>query len=273
MGAAVHDVHHGHGEDLGVGAADVFVEGLAEGVGGGVGGGEGDAEDGVGAELRLVLGAIDLDHQVVDADLVAGVGADEDGSDDGLHVADGGEHALAEEAGLAVDALGQGFGGDIGVAELVGLVFAGGGAGGNGSAAEGAVGETDVHLDGGITAGVDDLAGADAGDGGVAHVVMKLRSPLGREARERSGRRETREAQSGRREVSGRKCAQKIPAGRGGERGGRALRRGGGNPHFFFTPRAAPMRARRPVSRGRRWLGSCSIWPRWPAISSGVAPA
>src|SRR5690606_7256842 len=161
MGAAVHDVHHGNGQDLGVGAAEVFVEGLAKGTGGGVRGGEGDAEDGVGAELRLGGGAVELDHGVVDADLVAGVEADELGGDDALDVVDGGEHAFAEEAGLAVDALGELLGGEGAVAQFVRFVLAGGGARGNGGAADGAVGEDDVDFDGGIAAGVDDLAGGD----------------------------------------------------------------------------------------------------------------
>ena len=90
MSATVHDIHHRNGQDLSVGSTDVFVERLTERVGGGVGGGEGNTEDGVGAEFGFVLGAIELDHGVIDADLVTGIEAEELGTDLGLHVGDGG---------------------------------------------------------------------------------------------------------------------------------------------------------------------------------------
>ena len=103
----------------------------------------------------LVAGAIELDHGAVDADLVAGIVADERRGDLRLHVGDRLLRALAAVAGL------------VAVAEFDGLVFAGRGAGGNGGAAEGAGGEADVDLDGRIAAGIDDFAGGDGGDGGV----------------------------------------------------------------------------------------------------------
>ena len=116
VGATVEDVHHGGGEDRGVDAAEVAVEGEAEGFGGGAGAGHGDGEDGVGAEVALVVGAVDGDHGRVDEFLIAGVHAGEFGGDGGLDVVDGLEDALAEVVGLVV------------IAELDGLVLAGGGA-------------------------------------------------------------------------------------------------------------------------------------------------
>jgi hypothetical protein len=59
VGAAVDDVHHRDGQDVGVEAAEVAVEGDFEGVGGGAGDGHGDAEHGVGAELGLGFGAVE----------------------------------------------------------------------------------------------------------------------------------------------------------------------------------------------------------------------
>jgi hypothetical protein len=50
VGAAVEDVHHGGGQDAGVDAAEVAIEGSLSAFGGGAGGGHGDGEDGVGAE-------------------------------------------------------------------------------------------------------------------------------------------------------------------------------------------------------------------------------
>ncbi len=167
MCAAVHDVHHGDGQHLGVRATEVLVERLAERAGGGVCGGKRNAEDGVGSELRLGLGPVELEHGVVDADLIGRIGADEGGGDDPLHIADCGEDALAEVALLAIDALGQRLGRKGAVAELERFVLARGGAGRHGGAAERAVGETDVDLDGRIAARVDDFTGGDGGDGGV----------------------------------------------------------------------------------------------------------
>ena len=70
--AAVDDVGHRHRQDAGVGAAEVAVERQAVGGGGGLGGGQADAEDGVGAELALVRGAVGGDHGAVEPDLVGG---------------------------------------------------------------------------------------------------------------------------------------------------------------------------------------------------------
>jgi hypothetical protein len=117
-----------------------------------VGGGQRDAEEGVGAEPALVLGAVELDHAPVEGRLiltsmpttaVAQLAAD---------VADGLEHPLAAVAGL------------VPVAQLQGLPGAGGGAGGDRRAADGPVGGDHIGLDGGIAAGIQDLAGTDVDD-------------------------------------------------------------------------------------------------------------
>ena len=60
--------------------------------------------------------------------------------------------ALAEVAAL------------VAVAQFDGLVLAGGGAGGNGCAADRAVREQDLDFDGGVAAGIEDLAGVDGID-------------------------------------------------------------------------------------------------------------
>ena len=123
----------------------------------GAGYGHGDGEDGVGAELGFVLGAVDGDHGGVDQALVGGVHADEFGAEDGLDVFDGLEYALAEVVIF------------VAVAKLNGFVLAGGGAAGNGGAAYGSAVEDDVGFDGGITAGVQDFACVDRDD--LGHVA------------------------------------------------------------------------------------------------------
>ncbi len=75
MGAAIDDVHHRHRQKMGVRAADIAIERQAGGFGGSLGDGQRNAEDGVGAEARLVRRAVELDHRLVDLDLVFGIQA------------------------------------------------------------------------------------------------------------------------------------------------------------------------------------------------------
>ena len=98
--AAVDDVHHGNGQHLGVGAADVFVKRQTECIGGCVCDCEGNTEHGVGTELALVGCAVEGEHGFVDRELVAGVEADEFGSDDVVDIVDRFQDALAEVAGF-----------------------------------------------------------------------------------------------------------------------------------------------------------------------------
>mmetsp|Transcript_59688 Transcript_59688/g.140563 ORF Transcript_59688/g.140563 Transcript_59688/m.140563 type:complete len:374 (-) Transcript_59688:7-1128(-) len=155
VGAAVDDVHPGHrkADLLGAGeVGDVLVEGHTLLGSAGLAARERDREDRVGAELGFVGGAVELDHLVVDGLLLNRVHAGERRADDRLHVLDSLENALAEVALV------------IAIPELAGLVDASGGTGRH-SAAEGADIGGEVDLDGGVTTGVDDLAGSDGLDG------------------------------------------------------------------------------------------------------------
>ena len=89
MRAAVEDVHHRHRQQVGVRAADVAVERQAGRVGGGARDRERDAEDRVGAELRLVGRAVELEHRLVDEPLVVGVEALDRRADRLDHAVDG----------------------------------------------------------------------------------------------------------------------------------------------------------------------------------------
>ena len=166
VGAAVDDVHHRDGQDVGVEAAEVAVERDAEGIGGGTGHGHGDAEHGVGAELGLGFGAVELEQGVVDRLLVAGIQAAQGLGDGTVDVRNRLEDALAEVApGVAV-------------AEFEGFIDAGGGAGGDGRATEDTAAEADIGFEGGVAAGIEDFAGADGFD--VEHVFSPLVETLSR---------------------------------------------------------------------------------------------
>ena len=159
VGATVEDVHHGDGQDVSVGAAQVLVQGQVRVLRGGLGDGEGDAEDGVRAELALVGGAVQVDHGLVDVALIVSFLADELRSDLLDDSVDGVLDALAEVAAL------------VAIATLDGLERAGGRAGGNGRARSGAVLEDDLDLNGRVTARVEDLACTNAFNN--CHVILQ----------------------------------------------------------------------------------------------------
>ena len=90
---------------MGVHATDVAVERHGQLVGRGAGDGERHAEDGVGAEAALVVGAVELDEHAVDVALVEGVEAHQRVVDLVVDMGHRVEHALAPVAGLAVTQL------------------------------------------------------------------------------------------------------------------------------------------------------------------------
>jgi hypothetical protein len=151
MRAAVDDVHHRYRQDAGVRAADIAVERQVGGFRGSLGDGERHAENGVGAEARLVRRAVEFDHGLVDLDLVFRVEAADCLEDFAVDGGDGILDTLAEVA-LAT------------VAQFDGFVRAGRGAQRNGRAAEAAILEVHVHFDGGVAAAVENLAADDVDD-------------------------------------------------------------------------------------------------------------
>ena len=154
VGAAVEDVHHRHGQHVGVGAADVAEERQAGGLGSGLGHGERDAEDRVGADGALVVRPVDGEHLAVDEALLAGVEADETRGQVILDRADGVLDTLAQVAVL------------VAVTALDGLEGAGRRTARHRGAGDGSVVEGDLDLDGRVAAGVEDLAGANCFDAG-----------------------------------------------------------------------------------------------------------
>ena len=147
--AAVDDVHHGGRQQAGADAAEIAEQRLA-GVGRrGMGRGQRNAEDGVGPQLALVLGAVQVDHPPVQRGLIQGVHAGQFVGQDVVDVVDRLQHALAQVKRL------------VAVAKFQGLVNARARAAGNRRAAEGTVGQLHVNLDGGISTAIENLSGMD----------------------------------------------------------------------------------------------------------------
>ena len=113
---------------------------------------------GVGAEPGLVVGAVEVEHHLVDEPLVERVEALERVGDLVVDVPDGLEHPLAAVAVAAV-------------AQLDRFVFAGRGSRRHRGAAERAGVEQHLDLDGGVATRIEDFASGDADD--LAHVVQR----------------------------------------------------------------------------------------------------
>ena len=144
VGAAVDDVHHRDREDIGIGAAEIAVQGDLELSRSRFRDGEGDAEDGVGAEFGLGRGAVEFDHLRVDGALLEGVHADDFRGDNLVDVLDGLQDALAAVTAAAV-------------AEFKRLVLTGGSTGRNGGDADKTGIKGHFDLDGRVASGVEDF--------------------------------------------------------------------------------------------------------------------
>ena len=115
--AAVDHTGLGNRQDVGVGV-EIFIEGKAARGGSGLGYSKGNTEDGIGPEFRFVIGAVKLDHSIIDLPLSGGIHAAEAGIYDVLDIADGLADSLAPVARITVP-------------QFLCLVGAGGGAAGD----------------------------------------------------------------------------------------------------------------------------------------------
>mmetsp|Transcript_11301 Transcript_11301/g.41905 ORF Transcript_11301/g.41905 Transcript_11301/m.41905 type:complete len:203 (+) Transcript_11301:1007-1615(+) len=156
MRAAVDHVERGDGKhELPVPGQvrDVLVQGDAFFRGAGFGNSHRYRQNSVRAELAFVLGAVQLDHQVVDGFLLRRVLADKRGAQNGVDVLHSFRHAFAHPLGL------------VPVPQLHGFVDARGGAAG-GHSAEHAFVRVHVRLDRGVPPAVEDLPAHDLGNSG-----------------------------------------------------------------------------------------------------------
>ena len=154
MDAAIDDVHLRRRQDPGHRSADVAIKRQARSLRRRLGDGERDAEDRVGAELRLVLRAVERDHRLVDLELVLGLEARDGVENLAIDRLDRLENALAAEAAL------------VAVAQLDRLARSRRRAGRNRGPAHRAVFQNDIHLDRRIAPAVENFAGDDVHDRG-----------------------------------------------------------------------------------------------------------
>ena len=147
--ATVDDVHHRDWELTCAYATNVAVEGEAELFSGCLCNCEGNAKDRICAEVCLVMGAIQLEEEVVDGGLLKGIHVDQLRSDVLIYMVDSLLDTLAQVARL------------IAITELDRFVCTRGCATWNGCTADDAALEVDIHLNGRIATGIKDLPGLD----------------------------------------------------------------------------------------------------------------
>ena len=154
MAAAIDDVHRRHRQRASIGAADVAgTAACRHSAAAALATASADREDRVGSKTRLVRSAVEIDHDLVDADLLAGIDTADRFENFALDIGDRLAHAFAAIARR------------IAVAQFHRFIGAGGGAGRHRGAAGGTAFQDHIAFDGGIAAAVEDFAGDDVGDG------------------------------------------------------------------------------------------------------------
>ena len=153
VGSTIEDVHHRHGQHMGVGTAEVAEQRQLAELGRSPCDCQRHAQDGVGAEPGLVRCAVQFEQPLVEEALLGDLHADDFRSDTVDDVADRVLHALAAVAGAAVT--------QFHCFELARRSTAG-----HSRPGERPVLEADLDFHGGIAARVEDLASADLVDGG-----------------------------------------------------------------------------------------------------------
>jgi hypothetical protein len=148
----VDDVHHGHRQPWLTVAGERAVERELAVVRSRVRRGQRHRQDCIRAEVRFVLGTVELDHAGVQAALVVGIAPDQGGTDRTVHVGDCVQDTLAQVA------LG------VAIAQLHRLARSGRRPRRHGSAAASTGIEHHIGLDRGVAARIDDFASLDIRD-------------------------------------------------------------------------------------------------------------
>jgi hypothetical protein len=146
MLAAIDDVHHRHRHLHRARTAEIAIERQAGLFGGCLGNRHRHGKHGIGAETRLVFGAVELDQRLIDEGLLLRIEADDRFGNLGIDVLHGLHDALAQIAAC------------ITVTQLDGLARSGRRARRHGGTPHDAGFEQYVAFNGGISAGIQNLA-------------------------------------------------------------------------------------------------------------------
>ena len=140
MRSAIENVHHGGGERVGSGAAEVAVQRHLVAFGGRAGGCHGDCQNCVCAQARFIFGAVEIDHFPIKRPLIEGIDVGQSFGDLTIHVLDCLEDALAQKTVLVF------------VAQFDRFVFARGGSAGDDRSPARAITQQDFRFYRGIAA-------------------------------------------------------------------------------------------------------------------------
>ena len=145
MGSAVENVHHGHGQDSGIAAADIPVQAQPQGIGRRLCNRQGHRQNGIGSQTALVGGTVQLDKQSVDVRLIHGIVTRQSLGNLGVHM----QYCLA-------DTLAQ-IAARIAVAQLAGFINTRGRTAGDRCPTNTAALQKNLRFHRGISAGIQDL--------------------------------------------------------------------------------------------------------------------
>ena len=140
MGAAIEDIHHGHGKDICGCAAKITKQRKLVASCHGASSRHGNRENGICAESAFVFCAVEFDHFLIEATLIGGIEVGESVANFAVHILYRFEYALAQITVIVT------------VAEFDRFMFARGCAAGDNGAAMRAIDEGDFGLYCGIPA-------------------------------------------------------------------------------------------------------------------------
>ncbi len=137
--ATIDDVHEGYGQQFGIGATEVLVQGQAKHLGTGTGRSHGNAEQRVGAKSFLVFSPVQINEQVVEGYLTKAIHTDNGTGNFAAHVFNCGHDTFTAIPLFFIP-------------QFQGFTGAGGCTGGHSSPADNTGFEDDFYLYGGVTA-------------------------------------------------------------------------------------------------------------------------
>ena len=149
MLTAIENVHHRHRHAvltrLAIELGNMGIERHALGIGCRLGCRQRNSQNGVGAQLGLVVGAIEFEHGIVEATLVAGIHADEPLTDGSIHRSYRLQYAFPQVTG------------GIAITQFQRFTGAGGSTTGGASNTQGTTFQPHLGLNSGVTTGIEHL--------------------------------------------------------------------------------------------------------------------